>query len=273
MKYLRIAVIVLFIAGLGLYGAARIREQQRRDPDQPVLTSDREVLEIPCDYQESQLLEGMTATDGTDGDLTEQIILGGLSKFVAEGECSASYVVFDSSNQAAKLTRRVRFTDYQPPEFTLSGPLVFQEGDSGSAVDRVGASDMLDGDISDMVKLLESSVDYQKAGDYQIRVEVSNSFGDVQEASLPVHIVEKSGDQLTIQLTQNLIYLRQGEEFSPYSCLSGLTDSSGNPLDLSLVQAESSVDTGNAGRYEVHYQANDGAGAYGETWLTVIVRQ
>lgn len=272
MKYLRIAVIVLFIAGLSLYGAARLQERRQRDPDWPVLTSDRDVLEVPCSYEESQLLEGLAASDGTDGDLTGQIIVGGLSQFVADGECNASYVVFDSANQAATLSRRVRFTDYEPPRFTLAQPLVFQTDTGDSAVEYVGASDMLDGDISDMVRLLESDVDYRDEGSFQIRVEVSNSFGDTQEVSLPVHIVDQTEQWLEISLTDNLLYLKPGESFAPENYLSGLTDSEGTPLDLSLVQIESFVDVQQEGCYEVHYQADDGAGAFGETWMTVIVR-
>ena len=63
MKYVRIAVIILFVASLGLYGASWIREKQQADPTRPQITSDREVLEVPCQYEEAQLLEGLTAED------------------------------------------------------------------------------------------------------------------------------------------------------------------------------------------------------------------
>ena len=45
MRYIRILVVILFIASLGIYGAARIREQATEDPTRPVITSDREELE------------------------------------------------------------------------------------------------------------------------------------------------------------------------------------------------------------------------------------
>ena len=47
MKYVRIAVVILLIASLGIYGAGVVREKQGEDPTRPVITSDREVLEIP----------------------------------------------------------------------------------------------------------------------------------------------------------------------------------------------------------------------------------
>ena len=116
MRYIRILVIILFIASLGIYGAARIKEQATEDPTRPGITSDREELEVSTSYEESDLLEGLTAEDEKDGDLTDQIMAGNFSQFIEPGVCNLTYVVFDSSNQAATLTRRVRFTDYEAPK-------------------------------------------------------------------------------------------------------------------------------------------------------------
>ena len=131
-------------------------------------------------------MEGLTAEDEKDGDLTDQIMAGNFSQFIEPGVCNLTYVVFDSSNQAATLTRRVRFTDYEAPKFTLTQPLVFAVGTENNARSYVHAADQIDGDISSMVKLLESNVDYRTAGDYTIQVEVSNSLGDTTQAELPV---------------------------------------------------------------------------------------
>ena len=64
MRYIRILVVILFIASLGIYGAAQIREKASEDPTRPVITSDREELEISTSYEESDLLAGLTAEDG-----------------------------------------------------------------------------------------------------------------------------------------------------------------------------------------------------------------
>ena len=201
MKYVRIAVVILLIASLGIYGAGVVREKQGEDPTRPVITSDREVLEIPVSYEEADLLEGLSASDERDGDLTDQILVGEFSQFVEKGVCNVSYVVFDSSNQAATLSRQVRFTDYVSPRITLSEPLVFTEGQTESAIERIGASDVLDGDITSLVRQNESDIDYRTAGDYSITVEVTNSFGDLETETLPVHVVEPSRLGLEIGLT------------------------------------------------------------------------
>ena len=273
MKYVRIAVIILFVASLGLYGASWIREKQQADPTRPQITSDRKVLEVPCQYEEEQLLEGLTAEDEKDGDLTDQIIVGSFSQFVEPGLCSVTYVVFDSANQPATLTRQVRFLDYRSPRFTLSEPLVFREGMGESAITLVGADDVLDKDLSSMVRLVDSDVDYQTAGDYTITAEVTNSFGDVEQEQLPVHVVEGSNAALEIQLTTPIVYLGVGEEIDPNSYVEQVNDADGSPVEDPQLTVESQVNTQAAGCYEIHYQAVSSQGLTGETWLTVIVRE
>ena len=59
-----------------------------RDVSDPVITSDRDVLEIPCEYTQEQLMEGLTASDAEDGDLTDQIVAGSFSR-LSRTECAA----------------------------------------------------------------------------------------------------------------------------------------------------------------------------------------
>lgn len=272
MKYVRIAVIILLIASMGIYGAGVVREKSGEDPTKPVIQSDREVLEIPVAYEETDLLAGLTASDEKDGDLTDQILVGEFSQFVEKGLCNLSYVVFDSSNQPATFSRQVRFTDYVSPRLTLSEPLVFTVGQAESAVDRIGASDVLDGDISSLIRQTDSDIDYRTAGSYTITVEVTNSFGDVETQALPVHVTEPSSQELEIALSGYIVYLKPGETFDARSYIQGLTDAYGDSMDTDYITVESGVDPGSEGCYEVHYQAEDENGRKGETWMTVIVR-
>ena len=68
-----------------------------------------------------------------------------------------------------------------------------------------------------------------------------------------------------------IVYLEAGEEIDPASYISGVTGPNGAALDPGTVSAQSGVDVNTPGCYEIHYQASDGAGNAGETWLTVIV--
>lgn len=270
MKAIRNIVIALLVIALGIYVAAWFVEQSREDPTRPTITSDVEVLELPCAYSQEQMLSGLHAYDERDGDLTSEILVGEMSRFQQKGTCEVTYVVFDSSNQPATLTRQVVFTDYRSPQFTLTQPLVFVQGRGSSASSYVGATDMLDGDISSSVRMTDSNISYSVAGDYEMDVEVTNSFGDLAEATLPVHIVEQYQQSLTIELTQNLVYLSVGETFQPYNYVSSVTTSNGSQIDTDNVSAVSNVDTSTPGCYEVQYNVSS-SGSQGITWLVVIV--
>lgn len=275
MRIVRIILIVVSILSLGIFGISELIRFSGRDTEAPEITSDRDVLEIPCEYTQEQLMEGLSAEDETDGDLTSEIIAGPFSRFINTGECNLTYVVFDSSDQPATLTRKVRFTDYHPPRFTLTEPLVFseQEGSYTTAMERLGASDQLDGDLKEWITQTDTDVNYQRVGTYTMSVEVSNSFGDTSSAALPVHVVSAENRRVDIALTSGIVYISAGESLDPSAYISGVTAADGSSLDPSAVTAESAVDTNTPGCYEVHYQVFDAGGNTGETWLTVIVEE
>ena len=52
MRAVRAVLITVFILSLGIFGVSELMELSRRDATLPEITSDREVLEIPCDYTE-----------------------------------------------------------------------------------------------------------------------------------------------------------------------------------------------------------------------------
>lgn len=270
MKIVKLALIIVFALAIGIFGVSEIIELGGRDATDPVIESDRDVLEIPCAYTQEQLMEGMSASDEEDGDLTDQIVAGSFSRFISDGVCSLTYVVFDSANRSASLTRNVHFTDYHSPRFTLTEPLVFrqQEGNYAEIMRRLGAQDVLDGDLDDWITQTDTDVNYSAIGSYTMSVEVSNSFGDTSTAALPVHVVSGEEQQVQISLTAGIVYIQQGTDINPSDYIAGVTDYDGAALDISEVSAESGVDINTPGCYEIHYVAASGAG---ETWLTVIV--
>ena len=275
MRYIRILVVILFMASLGLCGAAKIRERAGEDPTKPVITNETGELEISTSYEESDLLEGLKAQDEKDGDLTDQIMVGNFSQFIEPGVCNLSYVVFDSSNNAASLTRKVQFTDYHSPRFTLTEPLVYaeQEGSYTESMERLGAQDALDGDLEEWIVQTDTDLNYQRAGSYTMTVEVTNSFGDTSSVGLPIHVVSAEQRTMEILLSQSILYISAGQSIDPAAYVTDVLDSSGNSAGTDSVSADSNVDPQTPGVYEIHYEVSDGDGHAGETWLTVIVEE
>lgn len=270
MKIVKLVLIIVFALSLIVFGVSEIIVLSGRDTTDPVIESDREVVEIPCAYTQEQLMEGMSAFDKEDGDLTAQIVTGPFSRFISKGVCNLTYVVFDSADRSASLTRNVHFTDYHSPRFTLTKPLVFQqqEGSHTEVMKRLGAEDILDGDLKDWITQTDTDVNYSSIGSYPMSVEVTNSFGDTSTAVLPVHVVSRESQQVQINLKENIIYIQQGTNINPMDYINDVTDYNGMAIDISRVSVESGVDVNTPGCYEIHYTVPSGTG---ETWLIVIV--
>ena len=265
MKYLRAAAIGLFVAAIGLFVVSKVQVNMKTDPSRPVITCDADEIEVSVEYTEEQLREGVHAEDAEDGDLTDEIIVGEISQFIDTGVSNASYVVFDSANQPAVYSRKIRFTDYESPKFSLTAPLVFRAGDINNAMNLIEAKDVLDGDITEMLLNKNDDISYQIPGTYSIEAEVTNSFGDMQSAVLPVHVTDAQAKLLGNP--NPLVYVEKGGSFDAGALAKALTGEGKTSVNVQEVTVESNVDTEEPGVYEVHYVCPEG-----ETWTTVIVR-
>lgn len=297
IKWLRRFSIVALVVAVVIFAVAQAVDFMGQDDTWPEISCESELLEISCSYTQEELLAGVTAMDAKDGDLTDQILVSGFSRFLTPGECELSYVVFDSSEHMATLTRRVRFTDYRSPRFALAEPLCFAEGMTNNTEVRAlfSASDMLDGDLTDWITYVETNAAYNNPGDYTITMEVRNSFGDTVSYDFPIHIYERNTQNVEIALTTPLVYVTQGEEFDPEDYVRAIYDATGEEYSEDLLEITSGVDPSTPGLYEVHYELRletDGGeadedaeteegqstssadgGLYGQTWLTVIVQE
>ncbi len=273
MRYVQKAVIALFVVSVLLFGVSKIIGFIKQDSSAPVIESTKDKITVSCNYTQEEILSGLTAKDEQDGDLTDKIMVGNISRFTEYGKSNVTYVVFDSSNQPATYTREVVFQDYVSPRFHLAKPLVIKANESVNESDLVGATDVFDGDISRYVRVKSSNINYSVAGKYALNVEVINSFGDLVEAELPVYVVTDPETRVDIKLKENVLYIEKGDNFDPMSYVEGATSFFGNPMDISSVSAESHVNTDKVGCYDVKYTAIDDTGSRGVTYMVVFVTE
>lgn len=273
MKTLRGIVIALFAVSLIFMFGSEWHIRHNRDDQPPTLTCPEGVLEVSVQAEPSALLQGLSAQDDRDGDITDKIMVEHISGLISENTARITYVVFDSSDNAAKCTRTVRYTDYQKPRFQLTAPLQYYVGDTITLQDRLFAIDELDGDISEKIRLTASNLSNTLAGTYHVTVQVTNSLGDT--TVLPLTISVEGGSALrtpSIRLTDYLIYLDAGSQFEPRQYLQAVTDPAASNRQGSLSQVEilSEVETEEPGVYEVVY-SYEGASREGKAILTVVV--
>lgn len=271
MRIVRIVTIVILIASLLFTGWANYRYYGRLNTDYPIITNTEEVLEISVQDPPEALLRGLSATDGTDGDLTDQIMVASTSHFLEPGTVRVKYVVFDSFNNSTTLTRQVHYTDYTPPVFSLETPPVYTVGSSFDLLDHIRVTDCLDGDISDRIRVVSNMVNNFSPGNYPVMLEVSNSCGDTAQITLWATFLNKESSAV-VKLHRHIVYVEQGGTFTPRQWLASVTDRNAVALTAEYVEYQGNVDINKPGCYQLIYSYDDGK-LSGQSPLTVVVTE
>lgn len=265
MKILERVTVIVFVAVLAVFVGVKAYTRLAVDTTPPQISCDTDTIDISVSDPESVLLQGVTARDDRDGDLTGSILIKGVTSLLSGNTAQVSYVVFDSSNNMATCQRTIRYTDYEKPRFALSQPLIYPEGGPVMVLDKLSAADSAGEDISDNISIVSQNIDIYTAGRYSLTAQVSNSQGDIESVVLPV-IITSAKKQL-VELKEYLVYLDQGASFNSGSYVSSVKDSAGAAYDLSHLSVEGQVDTSVPGTYYVSYSFQTCT-----VILTVVVR-
>ena len=265
MKILERVTVIVFVAVLAVFVGVKAYTRLAVDTTPPQISCGTDTIDISVSDPESVLLQGVTARDDRDGDLTGSILIRGVTNLLSGNTARVSYVVFDSSNNMATCQRTIRYTDYEKPRFALSQPLIYPEGGPVMVLDKLSAADSAGEDISDNISIVSQNIDIYTAGQYFLTAQVSNSQGDIESVTLPV-IISSSKKQL-VELKEYLVYLDQGASFNSGSYVSSVKDSAGAAYDLSHLGVEGQVDTSVPGTYYVSYSFQTCT-----VILTVVVR-
>ena len=271
MRYLRIITVIVFVFSLLFAGWANNRYYSNLNMDYPEITSSVELLEISVNDAPEAIYQGLSAADDTDGDLTAQIMVASISHFLEPGTVRVKYVVFDSHNNSATLTRKVHYTDYEAPVFSLEKAPVYTVGSSFDLLDHIRVEDCIDGDISDHIRVISNMVNNYSAGNYPVVLEVSNSCGDTAQITLWVTYENKESTAV-VNLHRYIVYVEQGQSFEPKQWISAVTDRNATALDAENIEIQGNLDVNKPGCYQLVYSYNDGT-LSGYAPLTVVVTE
>ena len=256
-----IVLTALSVTGLGVYRFLKVRSTSG---EAPVITFDANLLEVTTDATEGELMQGVTATDAEDGDVTDSLIVETSTHFVSDTTVEVTYAAFDSQGHVTKATRSVRYVDYTPPKFYMSGPMLFSEAGIAELLSFVGARDCIDGDISSRVKVasLESGTLLSTPGEHLLEFRVTNSTGDTAYLKVAAEVLSGYNSARQIPLTDYLVYLPLNSEFDPRAYLLSTY------AEEREIEIENTVDTTIPGVYDVHYTLGNSM-----TRLIVIVQE
>ena len=270
------AFVMLFLTALSVGGVIlySIHKSVATGGASPEIHFDKDEIEVQTGTGDEALLAGVTATDPEDGDVTDSIMVEGISHFVEKDVVNVTYVAYDSQNHVARAMRRVHYTDYVSPRFSMSGPMVFLSKNVGDLMNDIRAEDVIDGNIS--VKAHASFDDTTSAlaavGTHEVEISVTNSLGDTSRLLIPVRVVEDVPHSENIPLKAYLVYVNKGAEFHPESYLANADQAKGSStMGESSIQIQSTVNTGTPGVYTVDYSLvkNENTAAF--TRLIVVV--
>lgn len=260
MRKKNVILLLLIAATVAIFLGYRALDAIRTDTTAPEIRLDAVIPEISVEDPKSALLQGITAVDSGDGDVTSSVVVERLELLDGQGNLMVHYAAFDSAGNVAKAKREAKYTDYRSPRFTLKSPLVYNVGANFDVLSNVGATDVIDGDIQHRVRAT-SLVDHSIAetGIHDVEFRVSNSLGDTVTAVLPVQVRDPER-QATLSLKEYLVYLPLNGSFNPRDYLLEYVHGD-DEVDLTrglpkgyTLATEGKVNTQNPGIYPVEYQ-------------------
>ena len=271
MRYLRIIAVLLLVFSLLFTSWANSHYYSNLNTDYPTITNSVESLQISVQDPPEAIFQGLCASDATDGDLTDQIMVASVSHFLEPATISVKYVVFDSHNNSATLTRRVHYTDYTAPQFSLDKAPVYTTGSSFDLLNYVRLEDCIDGDISDRIRVISNKVNNYSVGTFPVLLEGSNSYGDTAQITLWVTYLNKESTA-HVTLHRYIVYVQQGDSFDPMQWFATVTDRNAKTLDQEHIEIQGNLDVNTPGCYQLVYSYDDGK-LTGQAPLTVVVTE
>ena len=274
MRFFKPIVIIVFIVGTALFVFKWASFKGELDNVPPVIHMDSKMITVDVNATERDLMKGVQATDKRDGDLTAGLVVESVSKFTDTKKhiCNITYGEEDYDHNVAKATRKIRYRNYTHPRFFLKKPLRIETGSEGNIRDIIGATDCIDGDISRKVKILSSEFSTLSTGDSTVTAQVTNDLGDTITLKAHVMIHDVNYKAPTINLKENLVYLKKGSSFSEKKYIDSVKSSRGKEIPKSKVKIRNStVNTHKNGCYYVEYVINEDKSNESVTILTVMV--
>lgn len=260
-----------------LYGMNRWFLYSKYDRSQPEITFGQEMPKVLVSVKKEELLADVKATDKKDGDVTNTVIIESMSKMLENNQRIVTYAAFDKDNHVGKAERRIQYTDYTPPRFSLTEPLytksVYAELDE--ILEPLHAEDCIDGDLTDKIVVMNTEMIARttETVEMQYDVQVTNSSGDVAFLKLPVRFlaVESNGSfqKASVELKEYLTYIKVGEQVNLDAFIESVMINA-TKYGADAVEITTDLDTSKAGVYSVFYNVRqEEASAFAQ--LIVVV--
>ena len=253
MRTLKIILCIATALSVLAFALAIYYTQFYKDVVPPEIRMDSDVITVSAADGDEALLQGVTAVDNRDGDISGTVLVDGVSQLTGPNSARVRYIVFDRAENAATASRTVVYSDYEAPRITILQPLVYYVGETIALRGRVIAHDCLEGNITERIRISSQDLSNRTAGVYHLTIWVMNKLGDFSAVNVPVIVREDNPAAPVIELNSYLVYLERGEEFDPQTYFQTYLESSeyrGRGY-YNQLEVTGEVDTDTPGTYEI----------------------
>lgn len=234
----------------------------------PVIKMNENLITVKASASEDTLLNGLSAYDEEDGDLSDDIFIYNISSFDENNERVITYGVFDSSNQLVIASRKLKYSNYSAPKFSSTRSFINMNMSSDN-FSFIHAKSVVDGDISNKISLTKSEVNDSIVYHFS----VSDSTGTSSSFEIRDEInLNALYSNIDITLKKYLVYVHVGDDFDFYDNIKSISTNLGNYNHLKNdVDIETNYDSNKKGIYEARFTLNRSNGDYGISKMLIIV--
>lgn len=274
MKIIQSALIALFLIVSIAFCVLFLYEQEVVDTEPPVIICDGVPLEVSVNATDRELCAGLSAVDNIDGDITDRIIVRRVSRLIESDRATIYYAVFDSSSNCCTYSRYITYTDYRKPIFSLSQPLIYSVNAQVTLNDRLTATDLIDGNITNRIRVSADNVSTSAAGEYPITVQVTNSSGDTTLIPLTVTIRNDTSQHPVIYLDEYIVFIDSSDHIDLETLrehiLSVRESAYGDTVDPKAVKISGEIDYSTFGSNDITFSYTNADGLTYSVILTVV---
>ncbi|WP_195955535.1 immunoglobulin-like domain-containing protein [Clostridium saudiense] len=222
--------------------------------ENPVIDgTDDVILKVGSTFNE---LDGVTARDSFDGDLTSSIKISDLDKVDVNtpGQYTVKYTVKDVAGNETIENRVIKV--YENPVIDGTDDVILKVGSTFNELDGVTARDSFDGDLTSSIKISDlDKVDVNTPGQYTVKYTVKDVAGN--EVTIDRTIIVDGAPVIT---GADNVTIKVGSTFNE---LDGITaeDKEDGPLTNNIVvSGMDKLDLNTPGEYTIAYTVTDSIG-------------
>lgn len=243
----------------------------------PIITVDPATVDMECDatgYTDVMAMEGVSALDPEDGDLTASVVMSGVTfPLVTPGVYTILYDVVDlEGTPAGQKQREVTIADTLAPVMTLNGSDMVMLECGIDIYEELGAAalDQCDGDLE--VLIGGATVDTAVTDTYVVTYDATDGQGlSPDTLSRTVVVQDTTGPEITL-LAASPVVLDGGAPYIEQGATAWDACEGDIPPE-SIIIDSGSVNTGVIGTHVVAYTAADGLGNVNTAYLDVVVQR